>query len=66
MAALRALGYRVVAAGDSFNDTTMLAEADAGFLFHAPEAIQQQFPQFEAVETYPDLLAHIQKALSAL
>ena len=66
VAALRALGYRVVAAGDSFNDTGMLAEADAGFFFQAPDAIKQQFPQFQALETYPELLAHIQKELSAL
>ena len=63
VAALRALGYRVIAAGDSFNDTTMLAEANAGFFFHAPEAIQKQFPQFKALETYPELLAHINTEL---
>lgn len=65
VAALRALGYRVIAAGDSFNDTTMLAEANAGFLFHAPETIKQQFPQFKALDTYAELLAHIEKELSA-
>lgn len=65
VAALRSLGYRVVAAGDSFNDTTMLAEAHAGFLFHAPEAIKREFPQFKALETYADLLAHIEAELSA-
>ncbi|HAM71029.1 MAG TPA: bifunctional phosphoserine phosphatase/homoserine phosphotransferase ThrH [Verrucomicrobiales bacterium] len=59
VAALRGLGYNVVAAGDSFNDTTMLAEADTGFLFHSPEAIQKQFPQFKALESYSDLLSHI-------
>lgn len=63
VAALRALGYRVIAAGDSFNDTTMLAEANAGFLFHAPETIKKQFPQFKALESYPDLLAHIEREL---
>ncbi len=63
VAALRGLGYRVIAAGDSFNDTTMLAEANAGFLFHAPTTIQQQFPQFKALETYGDLMAHIEQEL---
>jgi phosphoserine/homoserine phosphotransferase len=57
--ALRGLNYHVIAAGDSFNDTAMLAAANAGFLFRAPESIQKQFPQFKAVEAYPDLLALI-------
>jgi len=42
----QSLNYRVLAAGDSFNDTTMLAQADHGFLLHAPENIMKQFPQF--------------------
>jgi phosphoserine/homoserine phosphotransferase len=56
VAALKSLNYKVIAAGDSFNDTTMLKEADVGFFFHAPEAIQKQFPQFRAFERYEDLL----------
>jgi len=56
VAALKSLHYHVIAAGDSFNDTAMLAEASVGFLFRAPEAIKQQFPQFQPVETYPELL----------
>ena len=63
VAALRGLNYRVIAAGDSFNDTAMLAQANVGFLFRAPENIRQQFPQFKAVETYPDLLLRIKGAL---
>jgi len=63
VAALRRLNYNVVAAGDSFNDTTMLAEANAGFLFHSPEHIQKQFPQFPAVEEYSDLLKLIKAEL---
>ena len=62
VAAFKRLNYRVVAGGDSFNDTAMLAEADVGFLFHAPENVREQFPQFEAVETYPDFLRLIQTA----
>lgn len=65
VAALRALNYNVVAAGDSFNDTAMLLEANSGFLFRAPAPIQRQFPQFPAVESYPDLLEKI-KAASGL
>lgn len=65
VAAFKSLNYKVIAAGDSFNDTAMLAEADTGFLFHAPEAIKQQFPQFRAYETYADLLAAIKRAMAA-
>jgi phosphoserine / homoserine phosphotransferase len=64
VAALKSLEYRVIAAGDSFNDTAMLGEADIGFLFHAPQAIKDQFPHFKAYETYPDLLAAIQRAMA--
>ena len=56
VAALKLLNYRVIAAGDSFNDTAMLAEANVGFLFHAPDNIRQQFPQFQAVDAYADLM----------
>ncbi len=62
--ALRALNYQVVAAGDSFNDTTMLGAAHTGYLFRSPEAIQKQFPQFEALEEYPDLLNRIRWSLA--
>jgi len=54
--ALRSLQYRVIAAGDSFNDTTMLKKADHGILFRAPPAVVQQFPQFPAVEEHAALL----------
>ena len=63
VAALKTLNYHVVSAGDSYNDTGMLAEANAGFLIHAPENVKQQFPQFPAVESHADLLALIKKAL---
>jgi len=53
--ALKSLYYRTIAAGDSYNDTTMLAEADAGILFHAPQNVIDEFPQFPAVQTYNDL-----------
>ena len=61
--AFKKLNYRVIAAGDSFNDTSMLKEADAGFLFHAPDNIKDQFPEFTAVDEYDDLLALIRKAI---
>ena len=61
--ALQSLNYKVIAAGDSFNDTTMLGQADAGFLFHAPAGIRAQFPQFPAYDDYADLMAAIRQAL---
>jgi phosphoserine/homoserine phosphotransferase len=63
VAAFKALNYKVIAAGDSFNDTTMLGAADRGFFFHAPAAIQSQFPQFTPFDRYEDLLAAIQAEL---
>ena len=55
--ALQTLYYRTIAAGDSYNDTTMLAQADAGILFSAPANVVAEFPQFPAVETYDELKA---------
>jgi phosphoserine/homoserine phosphotransferase len=57
VAALKKLNYRVISAGDSFNDTTMLGEADTGYLFHAPQNVRALFPQFTAHDDYPRLLA---------
>jgi phosphoserine/homoserine phosphotransferase len=61
--AFHGLRYRVIAAGDSYNDTTMLSEADAGILFHAPQNVRDEFPQFPAVDEYGDLLALITERL---
>ena len=61
--AFKSLNYRIVAAGDSYNDTAMLGAADAGFLFHAPANVKAQFPQFTAVDHYDDLLALIEDAM---
>jgi phosphoserine / homoserine phosphotransferase len=57
--AFQSLGYRVVAAGDSYNDTSMLLAADAGFLFRAPEHVRDEFPQLAAFESYADLTTAI-------
>ena len=62
--AFRSLRYRVVAAGDSYNDAAMLGAADAGFWFHAPAAIAAQFPQFPTTDTYDNLFAAITGALT--
>jgi len=60
--AFKTLYYRVIAAGDSYNDTTMLGEADRGILFHAPENVIREFPQFPAVHTFEDLKKEFIKA----
>ena len=61
--AFRGLNYRVIASGDSYNDATMLAAANAGFWFHAPDSITAQFPQFPATHTYDELFTAITSAL---
>jgi phosphoserine/homoserine phosphotransferase len=61
--ALHGLNYRVVAAGDSYNDTTMLGEADAGFLVHAPPNVIAEFPQFPALDSYDELFDAISAQL---
>lgn len=63
VAAFKSLNYKVIAAGDSFNDTTMLGEADRGFFFHAPESIRAQFPHFQGFDRYEDLLTAIKSEL---
>jgi phosphoserine/homoserine phosphotransferase len=64
VAAFRRMNYNVIAGGDSFNDTAMLAEADRGILFRAPANVISQFPQFPAVETYADLTRLIREAMA--
>ena len=65
VAAFKALNYHVIAAGDSYNDTGMLAEAHHGFLIHAPEKVKLEFPQFKAVESHAELLKLIKTAMAA-
>lgn len=64
--ALQSLRFRVIAAGDSYNDTGMLAAADAGFFIHPPESIAQQFPQFPVTRSYAELDAAIDAAAARL
>ncbi|WP_227462337.1 bifunctional phosphoserine phosphatase/homoserine phosphotransferase ThrH [Desertimonas flava] len=54
--AFRALNYHVAAAGDSYNDSSMLRAADRGVWFHAPESIRAEFPQFGATDDYGELI----------
>jgi phosphoserine/homoserine phosphotransferase len=53
--ALKSLRFRVVAAGDSYNDISMMAAADAGIFFRPPAAISKEFPQFPVTQTYEEL-----------
>ncbi len=63
--ALRGLNFRVIAAGDSYNDTSMLGAADQGFLFKSPQRVRDEFPQFTAVDEFDDLLPLIAAELGA-
>jgi phosphoserine/homoserine phosphotransferase len=63
VAAFRKMNYRVIAGGDSYNDTRMLLEADVGFLFRAPENVRREFPQFEAFDTHDGFLGGIRRVL---
>ena len=65
VASFQQQGYRVIAFGDSYNDTHMLAEADAGFLFHAPAQVKTDFPQYAAFEDYADLASAVHAAAGA-
>ena len=60
--ALKLLNFRVVAAGDSYNDTTMLDEADGGILFRPPDNVIRDFPQFPVTRTYDELRAAFEAA----
>lgn len=52
--AFKSLNYRIIAAGDSYNDTTMLEEADRGILFRPPQNVIDEFPQYPVVTSYED------------
>lgn len=61
--ALKSLRFRVIAVGDSYNDTTMLGAADAGFLFRPPSNVAAEFPQFPVLHGYAELQTRIGKLL---
>lgn len=61
--AIKALKFQVVAAGDSYNDTGMLSEADAGILFRPPEKVIREFPQFPVATSYAELQEAFLRAL---
>ncbi|MDD5295326.1 MAG: bifunctional phosphoserine phosphatase/homoserine phosphotransferase ThrH [Rhodocyclaceae bacterium] len=60
--AFKGLNYKVIAAGDSYNDTAMLGEAHAGILFRPPQNVIEEFPQFPVVRDYDGLRAEIDAA----
>ena len=60
----REMNFTVVAAGDSYNDTAMLGEAHAGILFHPPENVIREFPQYPVTRTYDELRDQIDKAFA--
>jgi len=62
VASLKALNFRVIAAGDSYNDTPMLEEADVGIFFRPPQTIARQFPKFPVTHTYEELQKELVKA----
>ncbi|MCY4176789.1 MAG: bifunctional phosphoserine phosphatase/homoserine phosphotransferase ThrH [Acidimicrobiaceae bacterium] len=63
--AFQSLNYRVVAVGDSYNDVTMLTQADAGVLFRASAKVASEHPQFPSCDAYRDLLAIIDEWIAA-
>lgn len=65
VAALKSLNYHVISAGDSYNDTAMLLEANVGFLIHAPENVKRDFPQLRAVESHAELMRLIRAVIGA-
>ena len=66
VAALKLLNLKVIAAGDSYNDTGMLKEADVGILFRAPENVVEEFPQFPVTRTYEEFKTAIIEASKKL
>ncbi len=63
---LRELGFRVVAVGDSYNDTSMLRAADAGLLFRPPDNVVREFPEFPVTRSHAELRAVIDRAATQL
>lgn len=61
--ALKSLDYRVIGVGDSYNDITMLKEADVGILYRPPENVRQEFPGFFVAESYETLKDRIGRYL---
>ena len=63
--AFQSIGYKTIAAGDSYNDLDMILASHAGFLFRSTEKIKADYPQLPAFETYDELLNGILGAMRA-
>ena len=61
---LKNLNYRTIAMGDSYNDITMLKEADSGILFNPPDNVKNEYPEFPVTFSYEELKSIIEKILS--
>ena len=66
VSALKALNFKVIAAGDSYNDTGMLIEADAGILFCPPDNVIAEFPQFPVTRNYEEFKNALLEARASL
>ena len=64
--ALQGLNFQVISAGDSYNDTGMLQQADAGILFCPPEKVIREFPQFPVTRNYNEFQMAFIRAKKAL
>lgn len=62
---LRSLNYKIIAVGDSYNDITMLKEADTGILFCPPDNVKNEFPELHVSYTYDELKRIISKILAS-
>ena len=60
--ALQSIGYKTIAAGDSYNDLDMILNSHAGFLFRSTQKIKDDYPQLAAYEEYDDLIGAIRRA----
>mgnify|MGYP003317911766 CR=1 FL=1 len=63
--ALQSIGFKTIAAGDSFNDLEMIKNSHAGFLFRPPKHIQEEYSQFKTFTEYGDFLAAIRSVIEA-
>jgi phosphoserine/homoserine phosphotransferase len=61
--ALKQLQYKVIAFGDSYNDISMLKEADEGILYSPPANVKADYPEFPVAHNYADLKSYIAKHL---
>jgi len=64
--AFHGLNFRIVAAGDSYNDTAMLGEADAGILFRPPDNVIEEFPQFPVTTNFDEMRSEFSAAAQRL